>query len=82
LKDIRFRVRHLCVDNYDKVCKKYPSHETMGRLILEEIKKELPMLVKYYKSTGLPFIDELFLTGIAWKITSECKMYWSQHREI
>ncbi len=79
LEDIRFRVRHLCIDHYDKVCKTHPGQEELGREILEEIKKDLPRLIDYYCRTDLPFIDEIFLEGIAMQLTSECKFYWSQH---
>ncbi len=80
LEDIRFRVRHLCVDNYDKVCSNHLEQETLGREILEEIKTDFPRLIDYYSKTDLPFIDEIFLEGIAMSLTSECKFYWSQHQ--
>ncbi len=80
LEDIKFRVRHLCIDNYDRVCTNQPGKERLGRLILDEITKDLPRLIDYYNGANLPFIDEIFLRGIAMSLTSECKLYWSQHQ--
>lgn len=79
LEDIRFRIKYICADNYDRVCQLHPSQKELGRLILEEIKKDLPQLVDYYEDCRLP-IDTFFLLGIAWELTSECKAYWSQHK--
>lgn len=78
LDDIVFRVKHLCVDSYDKVCQENPKKEQIGREIFEDIKIEFPRLLDYYHNSNLAFIDQLFLEGIAWALTSECKLYWSQ----
>jgi hypothetical protein len=80
LEDIRFRVRHFCVDCYDKACDSNSEQETLGRIIYEELKKELPRLVDHYHGVNFPFIDEIFLLGIAMVLTSECKVYWSRQR--
>lgn len=82
LEDVRFRVKYVWADNYDKVCLANPDREKIGRFVLEEMKKDFAKLIEHYQYTGLPFIDELFLTGITWKLSSECKAYWSQNREI
>jgi hypothetical protein len=79
LEDVRVRVKHICVDNYDKVCLSYPDKEAVGRVIWDELKKDLPSLMAYYEAQNLLFIDDLFLKGIVWELTSECKLYWSQH---
>lgn len=78
-EDIRFRMKYYCTDSFDKVCQTYPAKEKIGRLILEELKKEFPSLIEYYKTSSIP-IDDIFLLGTAWLLTSECKAYWSQYR--
>ena len=72
-------MKYVCADNYDKVCSAYPGQPQLGRLILEEIKKDLPRLLDYYRGSLVP-IDELFLLGIAWDLTAKCKAHWSQYR--
>jgi hypothetical protein len=78
-EDVRFRMKYYCTDAFDKICQSYPTKEKIGRSILDELKKEFPNLIEYYKDSSFP-IDDLFLLGTAWILTSECKAYWSQQR--
>lgn len=78
LKDINFRIKYLYNDMYDKVCATHPSKQDLGRNMLEEVKKELPALIQRYAQENAHFVDDLFLMGIAWDLTSQCQIYWSQ----
>jgi hypothetical protein len=78
-EDIRFRMKFYCTDSYDKICQAYPTKEHIGRLILDDLKKEFPSLIEYYKKSRIP-IDDIFLLGTAWLLTSECQAYWSQYK--
>ncbi len=78
-EDLRFRMKYYCTDSFDKICQTYPTKARIGRLILEELKKEFPSLIEYYKTSSIP-IDDIFLLGTVWLLTSECKAYWSQYR--
>jgi hypothetical protein len=79
LDDVRFRVKYLWADNYDRLCQAYPDQEKIGRILLEEIKKDLSKLAEHYIKSDLP-IDDFFLLGTVWNLTLECKAYWSQNR--
>jgi len=78
-EDIRFRMKYYCIDSYDKICQAHPTKERIGRLILDDLKKEFPSLIEYYKTSRIP-VDDIFLLGTTWLLTSECKAYWSQYR--
>jgi hypothetical protein len=80
LQDICFRMKYLCSDAYDIVCTANPRDEKVGRKILDRLKLELPNLIEYYGNLG--FVEEIFLVGIAWQLTAECKAYWSQHKPL
>jgi hypothetical protein len=78
IQDIRMRVRYSCADCFDRISKQIPDREQIGREILEDVRAHLPALAEYYQRRNLSFADQTFLEGIAYWLTSECLLYWSQ----
>jgi hypothetical protein len=79
LDDIKFRMKYIWSDSFDKICQGHPDQERIGRLILEEIKKDIPSLINLYEHGNFP-VDDLFLLGTTWLLTSECQAYWSRYK--
>jgi hypothetical protein len=78
IEDAEVRVRDLWADCYDESSANAPGEAQLGRDIWKKIRSELPKLVEHYANQNLPFVDEFFLKGTLWNLTSECKAYWSQ----
>ncbi len=78
LDDVRFRVKHIVVDSFDRICSSHPGEKNIGRCILDDATPPLARLAEYYSQSGFP-VDEVFLRGMVWDLTKACDLYWSPY---